>query len=266
MNECPERVERGGRYLYSVVNTGVELAFGDIGLNDNPVYTIPNKDIAAVVHSCQAEAYRTQDNEKAKEWILSHNYVIDRAGELFGTVLPFAFDCLIKGDDETVKNWLDKNHEKLKSELERVDNKAEYSAHIFCDRRWLAEKLMDKDQELKVLKEKMAKMSKGATYLAERQFELKAKDAIAAEISMLARDFGSKIREHVVELKTETKSSQVSEKYKGKQLMVTLCCLVHKDNVEKLGEVLDEINNRDGFAVRFTGPWAPFSFVDLKED
>jgi hypothetical protein len=267
MNEVHEIMEiQDGRYLYSVINSGVELTFGDIGINDNLVYTIPDKDIAAVVHSCQAEAYRTQDNEKAKEWILAHNYVIDTAGDRFGTVLPFAFDCLIKGNDETVRNWLNKNYEKLKRELERVDNKAEYSAHIFCDQDWLAEKLTNSDQELKELKEKMAKMSKGAIYLVKRQFELKAKDAIAAEISMLARDFGSKIREHVTELKTEKKSSQVLEEYKGKRLIATLCCLVQKDKVEKLGEVLDEINNREGFAVRFTGPWAPFSFVEMKED
>jgi hypothetical protein len=35
--------------------------------------------------------------------------------------------------------------------------------------------------------------------------------------------------------------------------------------VKKLGEVLEEINCKEGFMVRFTGPWAPFSFVRLME-
>ena len=48
-------------------------------------------------------------------------------------------------------------------------------------------------------------------------------------------------------------------------LVVALSCLVQDNNVGKLGRVLDEINHREGFAVRFTGPWAPFSFIRLKE-
>jgi len=257
---------REGRYLYSVINSGTGLCFGDIGINDAKVFTISHEDIAAVVHSCQAEAYRIQDDRNAKDWILAHNYVIDCASKQFGTVLPFAFGTVTRGSDETVRNWLADNYSKLKSELETVKNKAEYSVQIFCVQDKIAKKLESSDEELKELKEKMEEMSKGAAYLVRRQFELKMKDAIAVEISMLSADFYSKIREHVYDLKVEKKKSQVPEKYKGMEQMVALSCLVSEDRVEKLGEVLDGINNRDGFAVRFTGPWAPFSFTGLEKD
>jgi len=107
-------------------------------------------------------------------------------------------------------------------------------------------------------------MPKRAAYLLQRKFELKIKDTISAGISKLAGEFGSKIREHAEEMKVE-ETSRVPEKYKDKKLIVTLSCLVSKDKVEGLGKVLEEINNREGYAVRFTGPWAPFSFVKLKE-
>lgn len=266
MNEGHEDVEtQEGRYLYSVINSSAQLCFGDIGINDNKVFTIPHEDIAAVVHSCHAEAYRTQDDGKAREWIFAHNYVIDYASKQIGTVLPFAFSTVVIGNDETVRNWLAENYKKLKSGLEKVKNKAEYSVQVFGDQDMIAEKLASSVQELKELKEKLEKMSKGAAYLVRRQFELKMKDAIAVEISMLAADFSSKISEHVEESKVEKKTSQVPEKYKGMKLIVAFSCLVNEDRIEKLGEILDEINNRDGIAVRFTGPWAPFSFVELKE-
>ncbi len=249
-----------GRYLYCIINSGAELFFDNIGIEDNEVYTIPHKDIAAVVHSCEAKPYETKDNEKVKEWILAHNYVIDHATKKFGTVLPFSFDAIIRGNDDAVKDWLGGSYEKLKGELERVENKAEYSVQIFCDHEKLKEMLMSTDQE-----EKMEKMSKGAAYLLQKRFELKVKDVISAGISKLASEFGSRIREQVEESKVEENTLQVPEKYKDKKLIVRLSCLVHEDKVEKLGEVLDEINKRDGFAVRFTGPWAPFSFVELKE-
>lgn len=261
-----EMLEIGeGRYLYCIINSGAMLNLGSIGIEDSIVYTIPHEDIAAVVHSCKAMPYETKDNEKANGWILAHNYVIDCATKKFGTVLPFSFDAIIKGNDDTLKDWLSKSCEKFKRELERVKNKAEYSVQIFYDQEKLAEKLVNNDQELKGLKEKMEKMPKGAAYLLQRKYELKVKDAISAGIAKLASEFGGMIREHVEEMKVQEKTSQVPEKYRDKKLIAALTLLVKEDKIEKLGEVLEEINKRDGFAIRFTGPWAPFSFVGLKD-
>lgn len=254
-----------GRYIYCVINSTVTINFGTIGIEDSIVYTIPHKDIAAVVHSCKAIPYDANNIEEAKGWILAHNYVIDCASKQFGTVLPFSFDAIIKGNDDTLKDWLSKNCETFKGELERVKNNAEYSVQILYDQKNITEKLESTDQELRELKEKIATVSKGAAYLLGRKYELKVKDALSAEMAKLADEFGGRIREHAEELKVQEKTSQVPEKYRDKKLIVALTLLVREDKVETLGEVLDEINKRDGFAVRFTGPWAPFSFVELKE-
>jgi hypothetical protein len=267
MNEAQEAQKtevREGRYLYCIINSNAELSLGEIGLDDAKVYTIPYKDIAAVVHACQAKPYESKDDEKAKRWIFTHNYVIDKASGQFGTVLPLSFDAIVKGNDGAVKDALAKSYEKIKGELERVRGKAEYTVQIFCDQEKLTEQILRGDQELKALKEKIEKMPKRAAYLLQRKFELTIKDAISTGVSKLAGEFGSKIREHVEEMKVE-EASQVPEKYKDKKLIVTLSCLASNDKVEGLGKVLEEINNREGYAVRFTGPWAPFSFVKLTE-
>jgi len=252
--------EEDGRYLYCIINSGAAPGFGNTGIEDNPVYTIPYKDISAVVHSCIAKPYKTEDKEKAAEWILSHNYVIDLTTKKFGTVLPFSFDTIVKGSDETVFAWLEKSYMKLRGELDRLKNKAEYSIAIFCDNECLKANLAGRDIELKKMKEKMDKMPKGTAYLLQRGLELKVKDTIAQELSMLSNEFITDIREHVEEMKAE-KNLHVPEKYKGKKPVMGFTCLIHEDKVEKLGEELDEINRREGFAVRFTGPWAPYSFV-----
>jgi hypothetical protein len=253
-----------GRYLYCIINGGEEINLGRIGVEDAEVYTIPYKDIAAVAHTCQAKPYLSKDEEKVKRWVFAHNYVIDKATELFGTVLPFSFDVIIKGDEATVKDWLSKNYGKLKQELEKVKDKAEYTVQIFCDQDRLKEKILSEDEELKALKEKIEKMPQRAAYLLQRKLELKVKDKISAEISKLAEEFALKIREQVEEMKVE-ETSRVPEKYKDKKLIVSLSCLVHRSRVEGLGKVLEEINVREGYIVRFTGPWAPFSFVTFKE-
>ena len=146
MSEVQEAGE--GRYLYCIINGGVEFNFGRIGIEDAEVYTIPYKDAAVVVHSCQAKPYVSKDEEKVKRWIFTHNYVIDKATELFGTVLPFSFDVIIKGDESTVKDWLSRNYGKFKEGLEKVKDKAEYTVQIFCDQDRLAEKILSEDEEL----------------------------------------------------------------------------------------------------------------------
>lgn len=266
MSEVQKVNETGeGRYLYCVINSGAKLSFGNIGINDSGVYTVPHKDIAAVVHSCIPKPYETDDNEKAKEWILAHNYVIDQKTKKFGTVVPFSFDAIIKGNDDTIKDWLTGSYGKVKGELERLENKSEYTIQIFCEENKFTEDIMSNDQELKVHKDKMTNMSKGTAYLLQKQFELKIKDIISNKMSKLAIEFGSGIKEYVEELRVEKKTTQVPEKYKDKKMIVSFSCLVRDDNIEEVGEVLDEINNRDAFAVRFTGPWAPFSFIKLEE-
>jgi len=252
------------RYLYCIVNCDAEMSLGEIGIDYAKVHIIPYKDIAAVVHACSVKPYETRDHEKAKLWIFTHNYVIDKATERFGTVLPFSFDAIIRGNDDTVKDALSKGYEKLKGELDRVEGKAEYTVQIFCDPEKLTQEILIEDQELKALKEKIEKMPKGAAYLLQRKFELKIKDMISASIFKLADEFSSKIRKYVEEIKVE-ETSRIPERYKDKKLIATLTCLVSNEKVEELDKVLEGICNRRGYDVRFTGPWAPFSFIKLKE-
>lgn len=259
MNETEQ-----ARYLYSIANTEEEKNLGDIGIGDRPVYTIVFQDIAAIVHASKPEPEPAKSEEQAEQWILNHNYVIDRAIENFNTVLPFSFGCLARGDDESIRRWLQKNYESYKRELERLRGSAEYSIQIFYDPKVLENQVMETIPELKEIGEKIESMPKGKAYIFKKKFELSLKQAIIDQLASLGEEFGTLIRENVTQLKIEEKIPYVPEKYTGKKLMVALSCLVIQENVEKLGQSLERINKREGFAVRFTGPWAPFSFVDLK--
>ena len=252
------------RYLYSIANTEEEKSLGDIGIGDRPVYTIVFQDIAAVVHASKLEPEPAKNEEQAQQWILNHNYVIDKATENFNTVLPFSFGCLAGGDDESIRNWLQKNYRPYKRELERLRNSAEYSVQIFYDPKVLEKRIIETIPELKEIDKTIEGMSKGKAYIFKKKFELSLKQAVSDELAAIGEEFGALIKENVTQLKVEEKIPYIPEKYTGKKLMASLSCLVTGENVEKLGQNLEKINKREGFAVRFTGPWAPFSFVDLK--
>ena len=253
-----------GRYIYSVVSSGPVSDLGDVGIEENRVRLVPFGDIAAVVHSCPAEPYVTKDDERAKEWVLEHSYVIDLATERFGTVLPFSFDVIFIGDDEAVRDWLEENYDLLKGELERVKGEAEYSVQIFCDEETLTEKIVTADPELQRLREGIEKMPKGTAYLYQKKLDLKIKEGLLEETARLAKELGAKIDELADEVKIEKKVSWVPDKYKEKMMIAAFSCLMRHDGVEAFGDLLEEIDKEDEYSVRFSGPWAPFSFVQLK--
>jgi hypothetical protein len=253
------------RYLYSIANTGEKQNLGTIGIGARSVYTVVFQDIAAIVHTSEFEPEPAKNAEQVEQWVMTHNYVIDKAIENFNTVLPVSFGCLFKGDDESVERWLQKNYNSYKKELERLKDSAEYSIHIFYDPKVLEEQIIDTIPELKEMDKKIEIMPKGKAYIFKKKFELNLKQAIIDQLTGLVEEFGASLRKNVTELIIEKKISYVPEKYAGKKLMVAFSCLIAQKNVEQLGQSLEGINKKEGLAVRFTGPWAPFSFVDLKE-
>ena len=42
---------------------------------------------------------------------------------------------------------------------------------------------------------------------------------------------------------------------------MNLSCLLTKDGSRELGDELEKIDAMEGFSVRYTGPWPPYSFV-----
>ncbi|MCW3987818.1 MAG: GvpL/GvpF family gas vesicle protein, partial [Candidatus Bathyarchaeota archaeon] len=91
-----------------------------MGIEDNLVYTVPFNDLGVVVHRCEAKPYKTEDKEKAGEWIITHQSIIDLATREFSTVNPLTFDSIFKGDNETVKQWLREEYHELKAMLEKL--------------------------------------------------------------------------------------------------------------------------------------------------
>ena len=255
-----ENDHEGGRYLYCIVNSGEETDFGQMGIEDNLVYTVASNDIGAVVHRCDVRPYKTEDKEKAAEWILAHQYVIDLATKEFDTVIPLTFDTIFRGGDETVKKWLSEEHHQLKALLAKLEGKAEYGVQIFLENDFINQ-MMEESEEIRRLKGGLENKNSGTAYLLKKKLEKRKQFEKEASINKYAKELCGQIKKLVDELELESTNTQVPEKWQGKQMILNLACLAHKDKIQSLGNMLGEVNKREGFAVRFTGPWPPYSFV-----
>ena len=253
-----------GIYIYCIVSSGENTSFGDIGLEDNRVYSIPYEDIGAVVHRCFAEPYETDEEERAKDWILTHQYIIDLATERFGTVIPLRFDTIFRGNDATVVNWLREEYKHLKETLRKLKGKAEYGVNVYLEKNYI-KKMIEDNKEIAALKRSLEGRPKGSAYLLRKRIEKTVKAQKDVEMRILANKLYKRIAELVDELRLEQNVMDLPEKWKDRAMILNLSCLVQKQRVKAIGDLLGEINSKHGFTVRFTGPWPPYSFVSLGE-
>ncbi len=70
------------------------------------------------------------------------------------------------------------------------------------------------------------------------------------------KDYYHRIKKNVSELKIEG-----IKKNGDKQMLMNLSCLVAAGETQSLAAELQNIDSVDGFSIRFTGPWPPYSFV-----
>ena len=94
--------------------------------------------------------------------------------------------------------------------------------------------------------------------MVRQKLEELLKNEMARMADQYFQEFYEKIKVYTDDLRVEKTKRAEDE---GKQMLLNLSCLLPKDQSGKLGEALEEIDNREGFSVRFTGPWPPYSFV-----
>lgn len=258
--EAAAKVE--GRYLYCVADSGEKVSLGPIGIDGGEVYTVPYQDICAVVHDCPAEPYQSSDAEVVKEWVIAHQRVVDKAWEKWGTVLPLGFDTIIRGQGgsdprESVEAWLAADYQSLKRKMEAVRGRAEYGVQVFWETRAIAQSITETSAAIGRLEDEIRSKPRGLAYIYRLKLENALKREMEAKADQCFRDFYSRIKKHVCDLRVE----KTKRTGRDRRMIMNLSCLVDRDKSTGLGEELEGIDKMEGFSVRFTGPWPPYSFV-----
>ncbi len=251
-----------GRYVYCIADSAESVHLGKIGIDGNEVYTVPYKNICALVHKCNAEPYKSDDPEMVKSWVVSHDRVIETAWERWGTVLPINFDTIIKevsasSAEQNLAAWLASEYDGLRNVLQRVNNKSEFGIQISWDPKGVAQQIIRTNKEIQEMESEIASESKGLAYMHRQKIEGLLKQEMESSADAYFREFFGRIKQLVDEIKIEkTKKAE-----NGLQMILNVACLVERDKCQELGQALDSINNLENFSVRFIGPWPPYSFV-----
>ena len=250
------------RYVYGIADQGINEHLGAIGLDGNEVYTIPFKDTCVIVHDCSAEPYKSEDENVVKEWLFTQQEVLDAVDEKYGVVLPMSFDMIIEGKngndpDLAVTEWLEKNYDNFHEKMSVLKNKQEFGVQVILDTSILSEKLIATDEKLSMKKAEIDAKPEGIAYMEKEILKDLLKEKVEERADQYFREFYHRIKKYTEDI-VIGKAKKVGG---NQQMLMNLSCLVKKDRVSELGNELEKIQNVAGISVRFSGPWAPYSFV-----
>lgn len=250
------------RYVYGIAGKGKQINMGNIGLNGSNVYTIPYKDSCIIVHDCQAEPYESEDENVVKDWLFTQQEVLDNAAEIFNSVLPMSFDMIIEGTsennaEEAATNWLANNYESFIKTLSKIENCQEYGIQIILNTGQLSENIFEIDEKLRKKKEEIDAKPEGIAYMEKEILKDLIKERIEEKADLYFKEFYARIKKYPEDIII----GKVKKIGGNQQMLMNLSCLVKKDRLASLGEELEKIQTHEAITVRFSGPWAPYSFV-----
>jgi hypothetical protein len=260
-SDNPTAVAQDALYVYCIARGDDCCVLGPIGLNGRTVYTVGSGGIRAIVHNCPGQPYQSDDSQVLEGWVVAHQNVVRAATQAFGTVLPMAFDVIVRGGPGggagvALQGWLDEKRERFTQLLQRLAGKAEYGVQVLWDRQAVAASLVESDDELRNIQDEARVKPRGMAHLLQQKLARGVRAKMEAQADLLARDFYGRIRRCVDDVRVE----KLKKDDGGQQMLLNLSCLM-PDGGQDLGHALDEIQKTAGICVRFTGPWPPYSFV-----
>ena len=261
MSESKEFDE--GRYLYCAVRLDEGGDLSATGVDDEPVRLLAVDDIGVVVHDCES-LYDTADMDVVRKWVLQHQGVVDEAGEAFGTPLPFQFDTVVTGADESVREWVREERGTIRDYLDAVAGHWEYRIELRRDESALIEDLEADDDRLGELDTEIADAGSGTAFMLEKQYDQRLRELKRQRrderAAALREDLADLVRE-VAELGDRTTLNDEDAGDDGMETLARFTVLAPADREDDLGELLDEVAAEYGVEVRFTGPWPPYTFT-----
>ncbi|MBI4199255.1 MAG: GvpL/GvpF family gas vesicle protein [Chloroflexi bacterium] len=250
-----------GCYVYCVAAGAEALDMGGMGIDGNRLYTVAHQDLCALAHDCPAQPYGLATPEATAARLLAHHRVVQAAWERWGTVLPIAFNTIIRAGQDTsargnLEAWLRAERVTLKEKLDALAAKTEYAVQVFWDPNLVAQSLASSNPDSQNGEDQMGALSPGLAYMhrlrLQRQLQRDLHARAAAEL------------EHVcatVHPCAEGVHVGTVQPAPGKQRMLAnLSCLVSPQGYLRLVAELERLAERPGLSVRLVGPLPPYSF------
>jgi hypothetical protein len=241
------------KYVYCIIGAQKPATFGKIGIGGrgDEVYTIPHRELAAVVSDTPIAIH-----DPTRENVLGHERVIEAVMEQH-SVLPMSFGTVFRTRDDVVE-FLKDTHDAFKEVLTQVGGKIEFGVQVNWDRDAVVRDIEAQSEEVARLKANIQRTASGSTYFARVQLGRLIE-------RLLSERADSYVREIYNALWASAAASKLNKPI-GERMILNAAFLVDREESERFDRRMHETARRyEGkLTFRYTGPWPPYNFVNVR--
>ena len=240
-----------GKYVYCIIEAPDPLRFGPIGIGADPseVHTVHYKNLAAVVSEAPIEVL-----DSTRENVLAHERVNETVMREH-TVIPMSFGTIFKTREDIVE-LLRSAAEAFLDVLNKMQNKLEFGLKVLSDRDQAIREVEGEDEDIGRLKKEISGQ-KGPTYFARMQYGRLVDSALQSRSERYVADILDLLRDVSV-------ASRINKPIGDKMIMNT-AFLISRDQESAFDAKVKSIAGKfDRLTFKYTGPWPPYNFVNIR--
>lgn len=255
-------------YLYGFVPDRTELPPGGLlGVADAPVERLGGPGFAAIVSRVDSDEFRGESLERNAadvEWMarqgLSHEQVVGWFVD-HASILPSRLLTLFSAE-AAVQETMERESERIASELERLDGLREWDLRVGSDSERLLEHLGEISEEVGRLDREIEEAGPGKRFLLEKKRKELARTEGRTAARRLARELLDTLRPRARDVVTLDPPSDAAP------ATLSAALLVERAEEPALFDHLAGERERLeplGLTLTLTGPWAPYRFMRENE-
>jgi hypothetical protein len=241
-----------GIYIYCIIGSKESESFGPIGIAErgDVVYTICCRDISAVVSKAPIKKYTV-----SRENLITHERVIEEAMKTY-TVLPVRFATIAENEEKVMK-ILEREYQKFCDLLEHMKNKKELGLKIMFKDDMVYKDILEKNDDIKVLKEKIAALSPEKSYYQRMEIGRMVETALQREKAMCKED--------VLSMLSPLSVQMITNNTYGEFMIINAAFLIEMEKESEFDLRVQSLADKYGEKTRFKymGILPPFNFVNL---
>ena len=222
------------------------------GISGANLYAVSIDEISAVVCDIKRADF-IADKKNAIEYA----GLIENMAQQF-TLLPMRFGSIMNST-EIISNMLEKNYSGFQKNLQKVENKSEFGLKIFCDTGKLKAELNLKSEETNETSQMPVTENKNSVFKEYINQKLKAhrlEETLMGYIDSVIAEFNG----FLIELNAEKKIKKMTTA----TTIIDAVFLIEKDKKAELVRAIEDMQAKySELNFILTGPWSPYSFVDV---
>jgi hypothetical protein len=243
--------ERSGKYVYCIVQTTDTLRFGPIGIGSEPaeVHTVNYRDIAAVVSDTPLEVY-----DPTRENVLAHERVNEAVMRSF-TVIPMSFNTVFKTREDIVE-LLRTAYDAFRDVLVKMEDKLEFGLKVLWEPEIVIREIEKDNENLRLLRQEISSQ-RGSTYFARMQYGRLVDSLLQHRSEQLVAEIFATLDKVAI--------ASRANKPIGEKMILNAAFLVARDREDDFDAEVKEIDARyANLTFKYTGPWPPYNFVNIR--